>query len=176
MTVPYTLFIPSSRDARFTVSPMAVYSKRRSPPIFPITASPVLIPTPMPSGGRPSFFHSSFNFSNSFTHLRAIIHPFFGWSERSRGALQRTIMASPIYLFNVPPSSRTMLVIGLRYSFNIATNSSGESFSDKDVNPLISENKVVISLFSPPSFSLSGSFNISETSSGETISANAFFR
>ena len=39
---------PQMRAARFTLSPMAVYSKRPIEPTFPTSASPVLIPKPKP--------------------------------------------------------------------------------------------------------------------------------
>jgi len=40
-TQPRSLVTPSRRDAAFTVSPMAVNSRRFTEPILPITASPV---------------------------------------------------------------------------------------------------------------------------------------
>ena len=45
--VPNCLLAPSSRDARFTLSPITVYSMRLIEPMLPTTTSPVAIPTPI---------------------------------------------------------------------------------------------------------------------------------
>src|SRR3989304_4468746 len=45
-----SLVRPSSREARLTVSPIAVYSSRCWEPMVPTTASPGLIPTPFRRG------------------------------------------------------------------------------------------------------------------------------
>ena len=51
MAVP--LVIPSSRAAVFTVSPIAVYSSRRSEPTLPAITGPELSPIPMRKGSIP---------------------------------------------------------------------------------------------------------------------------
>ena len=43
---------PSSREARLTVSPIAVYSMRSGAPMLPTTARPLWMPTPIPKSGR----------------------------------------------------------------------------------------------------------------------------
>ena len=47
---PNSLFSASSREAKFTVSPMTVYSLRRGEPILPATTSPKWMPMPILSG------------------------------------------------------------------------------------------------------------------------------
>ena len=45
-----SLFSASTRAAKFTVSPITVYSLRRGEPILPATTSPKWMPMPMRSG------------------------------------------------------------------------------------------------------------------------------
>ena len=55
MSSPYGVpFVrPSMRAAVFVMSPMTVYSSRRSEPTLPEMTSPVLRPTPMRNGSWP---------------------------------------------------------------------------------------------------------------------------
>ena len=50
----------------------------------------------------------------SEAQLRDILQALSAWSGLSRGALNTTIIASPMYLSSVPFSSRTIWVIGLK--------------------------------------------------------------
>ena len=54
IVVPNCLFMPSSREATFTVSPIAVYCRRSSAPTLPTTATPVWSPKRVTSSGRPA--------------------------------------------------------------------------------------------------------------------------
>lgn len=54
MVVSWTFVRLSMREARFTVSPMAVYSRRCGAPMSPTTARPVWMPMPMRNGGSPN--------------------------------------------------------------------------------------------------------------------------
>src|SRR5439155_855637 len=54
--------IQGRRLAVFTASPITVYSSRRSEPTLPANTSPKLMPSPMPSSGRPCSFHFVLSF------------------------------------------------------------------------------------------------------------------
>ena len=72
IVVPNCLFMPSSRDATFTVSPIAVYCRRASAPTLPTTATPVCTPNRVTSSGRPEARLASF--SSSIAALSSSAH------------------------------------------------------------------------------------------------------
>ena len=72
--------------------------------------------------------------------------------KSSDGAFQKAIMQSPMYLSIVPCLFRISLDNTVNKLFIRSVNPSGSDlyFSEIEVNPLMSENKKVISFLSPP--------------------------
>ena len=70
--------------------------------MFPTMHSPELIPIPTLMGGRESGLSSSFNTFVASRTSSADLTASSAWSSQSRGAFQKLIMQSPIYLSMVP--------------------------------------------------------------------------
>ncbi len=73
--IRYVFVIPSSREARFTLSPITVHASRFAEPMFPTFTGPVFNPIPIASGARPSDFHLRFSFSSPRIICSAHLHP-----------------------------------------------------------------------------------------------------
>ena len=68
-----------------------------------------------------------------------------------------------------------MSIISEKYSFKVVTTLSGSIFSDIEVKPLMSVNKIVTSLCSPPRLSFPSSPKSSSTTCFDTYLLNVFF-
>ncbi len=118
--------------------------------------------------GRPCCAHCSciaFNLSRIASAERQAQR---ACSSSGRGAPQKAMMASPMYLSTVPRCSRTVSLMRSKYSPSAATSWAGSIASDKVVNPAMSEKSVVMTSFSPPSTASRPVFNRSCTSSRGT--------
>ena len=92
------LVIPSTRDAVFTVSPIVVYSIRRTEPTWPDITSPLLRPIPIrnPSPRPASRIHSQKAGRRTSSMSRAASSARSAWSGCSIGAPKTAMIPSPI--------------------------------------------------------------------------------
>ena len=147
--------------------------------MFPTQQDPVFIPMPIETGGL--IFPSNADFSSRlslksfspFIMARAAVAASSLCFGLSIGAFQKAMIASPMYLSMVPRCLRIISVIGVRYSLIKLVSSVADILSEICVKPLISENIMVISFVSPPSFKRSGSSANFSTRSGDKYRLNA---
>lgn len=130
-------------------------------------ASPVWRPIRVWNRGIPSFAHFCESSLSRTCISRAVAQALRCPSSIRIGAPKNHITASHIYLSRVPPCVVSISVISERYSLMSVNIFSVQSCSEIVVNPAISENITVISLFSPPSLSIFGFFDIFFTTSGD---------
>ena len=119
--------------------------------MLPTTAMPVLMPMRAAIDGRPSRCHCACICRSRSRIASAARQAASACSSIGRGAPQKAMIASPMYLSTVPRNSRTVSLIRSKYSPSSFTSSSGASDSERVVKPAMSEKSVVISSFSPPS-------------------------
>ena len=91
------------RDARFTSSPMTVYSECRCEPSVPAITLPVLMPIPMNSSGSPASICRTFRVTISICMSTAQATARWTSSSREVGAPKSAITESPMNLSMVPP-------------------------------------------------------------------------
>src|SRR4030067_1432116 len=100
------------------------------------------------------------------------------WSFTLIGAPQKAMIASPMNLSSVPSCSKITSTIPERYPFRISTTFSASNCSDMEVNPLMSEKRIVnLSLVPTSAFNTSsGDLSINmESIEGDTYWENIFF-
>src|SRR6266851_3279599 len=114
--------------------------------MFPTDAVPVFKPMPMSSSGRPAVCHSSRSSATRCIMASAVRQALTAWSPSSKGAPQKAITASPIYLSSVPFEWNMRRVISDRYPFSRSARSCASSSSDIAVKLRISLNITVISV------------------------------
>ena len=107
-TPPCAVFASShSREARFTTSPMTVYSKRSGVPTNPAMTWPLA--TPMPAASRSS------SRANSRGNAAAVRRARSAWSGWSWGAPNRHKAASPSnLLISYPPAASSTTATNVR--------------------------------------------------------------
>ena len=96
-----SLVRPSSRDARFTASPMTVYSMRSAGRCCPRPPAPVCTPTPMRISGSPRASKPR-SASAGARASRAPLYGVSGSSGLGTGAPNTAMMASPMNLSTTP--------------------------------------------------------------------------
>src|SRR6267378_5804602 len=155
----------SRRWARFTASPITVYSRRLAAPRFPATASPALIPMPNPTVVRPRRFRSPESCAARDWISRA---QSTAACSAGLGAPQMHMAASPMNLLTVPPCAATRSTTTSKYSLSSATTSLGPSFSEMVVNPRTSRNSTETWRTSPRKARSSSSERMRSATSPET--------
>ncbi len=143
--------------------------------MLPTTHSPVLTPMPMPRGLKPTPAASAFlrrrslklSIAVNMSSAASIARP--AWSGMSSGAFQNAMTASPMYLSIVPVCDRITSVSGVKRRLIRSVNPCGLFLNRSEiaVKPRTSQNRMVISLVSPPSFSCSGLAASCSTSAGD---------
>ena len=128
----------------------------------------------MTTGGKSS--NSAFIFSVRISISIAVLIAISWWLSQGKGAPQKAMTQSPIYLSTVPPFFNMTFVISFKKWFIRSTKPSGSSFfiyfSEIGVKPTISANKNVISFLSPPNFISVGSLTSISTISGDRYVPN----
>ncbi len=142
------------RLAVLTVSPMTVYSMRLAAPMFPAKTGPECSPIPKRISGRPRSFQPLFMAESVSRISSAAAKASLACVALGIGAPNKTIIASPMYLFITPPWRATHFSRPVKYSFKSATIFSGAIFSDSVVKPRMSQNMTVTSSVSPPKATL----------------------
>ena len=122
--------------------------------MLPTIQSPVLMPMPISMASFPSPTNSLFSSLSAFRILTPAWMASSGWLSCEAGAFQKAIMQSPMYLSMVPSHSKISLerVVNKRLIKSVRASGSCLYCSEILVKPRISENSIVISLRSPPSF------------------------
>ena len=107
------MVIASSLAAVFVVSPIAVYSTRRSDPTCPVITSPLLTPIPIakPSPSPSDSIHRLKAASRGPAISRAAASARSAWSGCSSGAPNTAMIPSPMNETSVPPWSMIASVI-----------------------------------------------------------------
>src|SRR3569623_1700603 len=121
ISVASSFVLLSSRDATFTESPITVYSMRLALPMLPATTSPVCMPMPNRSAGKPRALNSSLSFASASRIRTAARTARTASSGRVTGAPHTAMMLSPMYLSTTPPSSMMISTITVKYSLRIST-------------------------------------------------------
>ena len=95
-----------SLQAYYTVASRDL--ERELVPMLPTTASPQFTPMPTWNSGMPAAFHSGSFCTRRLRICRAVLTAKYSWSATGTGALNSTIMQSPMNLSRVPPLANTM--------------------------------------------------------------------
>mmetsp|Transcript_8927 Transcript_8927/g.13658 ORF Transcript_8927/g.13658 Transcript_8927/m.13658 type:complete len:252 (-) Transcript_8927:382-1137(-) len=135
---PNSLVVPSSRDARFTLSLSTEVSMRLRNPTVPRMTSPVWMPMPTRMSPRLARAHSRLHC------VRPRCMPMAALMASVAQPPNRAMMASPTYL-SINPSFRAMCgPMRSRNAFTNAKVSGGVMLSLSDVNPRRSAKRIVM--------------------------------
>ena len=134
----------------------------------PTEATPVLMPMPTPSAGRPMQTRSALISCIALCMASAAATARAAWLLLRRGAPQKAMTQSPMYLSMVPSCSRMTCVRRVKMRLSRACNCSGAIVSDRLVKPRMSQNMTVISRASARMVYSSGWLAMRCTSSGGT--------